>query len=45
MLLKQMPLFFQSLDCTNNNRHHKLHFSAKIDGNRPTLIELWLSEF
>ncbi len=44
-IVKWMPLVFQRLDYTDNNRHPKLHLSAKIDGNRPTLIELWLGEF
>ncbi len=31
-------------DCTNNNRHHKLHLNAKTDGNGPVLVELWPDE-
>ncbi len=44
-IVKWMPLFFERLNCTSNNRHHKLHLQAKIDSNRPILIELWPCAF
>ena len=32
------------LDCTRDSRDHERHFYAKIDGNGPILMEIWLGE-
>lgn len=40
-----VPLFFPtSLDRTHERWYHELHFYAKIDGNGPILMELWLGK-
>ncbi len=44
-IVKRMLFFFQRLNCTNNTRHHKLCLNAKIDGDRPIMIELWPGGF
>ncbi len=32
------------IDYTDDSRHHDLHYSAKIDGNRQILMEIWFGE-